>query len=443
MKGPFSFSLVTLLVFSCCSKQEARYSISVGDPLRHKEETLVSAGKKFEFGFFTTGDKGSIYLGIWYYNLLPRTIVWVARDVLLHDSCGGIRIGDDGNVEVECSNGDIIPVTSLERSDTSNRTLKLLDTGNLVLSDGISGTKVWQSFEHPSDTFLPGMKMNDGLVLTSWITPGDPRVGNYTFRQAKGVYIIKKEFAMKEFAVYWTSDDPGFYLKQNLMPNILLQMLSGSGGVSDQKSAQLPSSGKVIPLPNYNGNFTYNNSRLVMNSSGEINFYSLNNSGMWDSLWSAPESQYSPCGKFGICRENEELMCQCPPGYKPASSDDWNSGIFSGGCERVSTCSPNQTFSNILLKNVGGQVSRYDQAKEEEECKEECLNECSCVAYSFKYVTVRGAQNSIPNCFAWTSDLVFQGDGTEGALILSLRVSPSPSGQGNFFLEILHIIQLN
>lgn len=150
---------------------------------------------------------------------------------------------------------------------------------------------------------------------------------------------------------------------------------------------------------------------------------------------------YKRCGKFGICRDNDdEQMCQCPHGYEAASLEEWNSGIFSGGCERVSKCSQNQTFTNILLKNVVGQVSEY-QAMEEEECKAECLNRCSCVAYSFNSVTVTGPRKSYPNCSTWTSDLVFQSDGNEGALILSLRVSPSPSGPGNF-MEILHIIQL-
>lgn len=61
---------------------------------------------------------------------------------------------------------------------------QLLDSGNLVLKDQNNGTSresyQWQSFDHPSDTLLPGMKLgwdlNSGQerYLTSWRTTKDP-----------------------------------------------------------------------------------------------------------------------------------------------------------------------------------------------------------------------------------------------------------------------------
>ncbi|KAH6834177.1 hypothetical protein C2S53_019935 [Perilla frutescens var. hirtella] len=413
-------NLIDMESFLC----EARDSISVGDPLRG--ESLVSAGSIFELGVFSPEVNGSIYLGIWYYKLLPRTVVWVAgRAKPLPDSCGRIQIAEDVNLEVECSNGKVFSISILERSGSSNRTLQLSDSGNLVLVDGKSGDTVWQSFDEPTDTFLPGMIMNDALELVSWISPSEPGVGNYTFRQDQGVYIIQKRSS-----VYWKSDEPGLFVKQNLLHPSVYQMLTGSDGLMNQKTSQQPVNRTAIPY-NKRGAFSYNNSRLMMNSSGEIQFYRLADDGTWGLLWSAPKgpcSLYNQCGKFGICDGKDEAMCRCPQGYKASQLEDWNAGKYSGGCEAVSkTCSQNETFWNMLLMSVGGgQVTPYDQAEVEEECKKECLNDCNCVAYSFRNITVRESQKSDPNCFTWTSDLVFHGDGTGGGLNLSLRVHPSP-----------------
>jgi hypothetical protein len=75
--------------------------------------------------------------------------------------------------------------------------LKLMDSGNLVLRDEQYETTLWESFQNPIDTFLPGMKMDEELTLTSWIGYDDPGTGNYTltFKQYQGEdrYVISKK----------------------------------------------------------------------------------------------------------------------------------------------------------------------------------------------------------------------------------------------------------
>jgi hypothetical protein len=59
-----------------------------------------------------------------------------------------------------------------------------MDSGNLVLRDEQYVMTLWESFQNPADTFLPGMKMDEELTLTSWIgDDGDPGTGNFTFKQ--------------------------------------------------------------------------------------------------------------------------------------------------------------------------------------------------------------------------------------------------------------------
>lgn len=84
--------------------------------------------------------------------------------------------------------------TGLPKSSSTNRTVKLLDSGNLVLSeDDQSAMSLWESFKNPTNTFLPGMKMDENIELVSWTDPGDPRKGNFTLKLdelGEGIYTI-------------------------------------------------------------------------------------------------------------------------------------------------------------------------------------------------------------------------------------------------------------
>ncbi|XXG69584.1 hypothetical protein AAC387_Pa06g2409 [Persea americana] len=61
----------------------------------------------------------------------------------------------------------------------------LTDSGNLVLTDG-RGVILWESFDYPTSTFLPGMKLGLSLrtglswFLTSWKSVDDPAPGEFT-----------------------------------------------------------------------------------------------------------------------------------------------------------------------------------------------------------------------------------------------------------------------
>ncbi|KAJ0493283.1 putative S-locus glycoprotein [Helianthus annuus] len=62
--------------------------------------------------------------------------------------------------------------------------VQLLDSGNLVVWN--KNKMIWQSFDYPGDTHLPGMKFGNDLVtglqrsMTSWKNPDDPSVGVYS-----------------------------------------------------------------------------------------------------------------------------------------------------------------------------------------------------------------------------------------------------------------------
>ncbi|XP_012830070.1 PREDICTED: G-type lectin S-receptor-like serine/threonine-protein kinase At4g03230 isoform X1 [Erythranthe guttata] len=447
MHSPFImmyfFFIVMLLTFnrSECEGILFADTINVSTPLTDNSyDTLVSGGNRFELGFFTPQGSEKTYVGIWYYNKLniPRTVVWVANrdEPWVHPCVGVFGIADDGNIKIWCD-GDTgvgVPVSTLDTSRSSNRSLQLLDSGNLVLVDGQHDKRLWQSFDYPTDTFLPGMEMNDHTKLTCWNSSTDPGVGYYTFGRDQGVYTI-----LKRTTVHWKSGEPGpFPLLNNDLPSIVAQIfLNPDTGLNQQNSQSVRNF--ITYHNNTRPSSFYHNSRILMNSSGEIQYYnySTDGGGKWLLFWSAPQtwcSVYDSCGKFGICNNLEDKpMCQCPPGFTPTSSEHWSNGEYSEGCDRMESikCNQNQTdkFIKLTLARPGGQVLPFDQAQKRADCQKECLDNCKCEAYWYtaRNITDRDTGKPAAKCWIWTAQLEnLHGDYTDNnKLYLSLRVPSS------------------
>ncbi|XP_059639420.1 S-locus-specific glycoprotein S6-like [Cornus florida] len=153
-------------------------------------KTLVSAKEKFQLGFFSPNNSNNRYLGIWYYNIKPQTIVWVAnRNYPLNDSSGTMKIGGDGNLILFHHIESVAWSTNIKNMSSKIIVAQLQDSGNLVLRDESNGFKesyLWQRFDHPSDTWLAGMKLGWDLriglnrYLTSWKSEDDPSPGEFT-----------------------------------------------------------------------------------------------------------------------------------------------------------------------------------------------------------------------------------------------------------------------
>ena len=118
---------------------------------------------------------------------------------------GVFTIEDDGNLNLKVMDGNSINFTTGLTSlpSSSNRTtVKLLDSGNLVLSDDLSGI-LWQSFYHPTDTFLPSMMMDDNQKLNSLKSVNDPAKGNFTFKKYQSTET--NYISWKRSEMYWRS----------------------------------------------------------------------------------------------------------------------------------------------------------------------------------------------------------------------------------------------
>ncbi|KAJ4726195.1 receptor kinase 1 [Melia azedarach] len=150
-------------------------------------QTLVSAGKIFELGFFSPSMSSRRYLGIWYI-ISKSAVVWVAnRENPLTDHSRVLNISSQGILVL--LNGTKEVVWSSNTSGTAQKPIaKLLQSENLVVKDENDDSEkfLWQSFDYPSDTLLPGMKLGKNLVtglnkvISSWKDTDDPARGKFT-----------------------------------------------------------------------------------------------------------------------------------------------------------------------------------------------------------------------------------------------------------------------
>ncbi|ONI34313.1 hypothetical protein PRUPE_1G474300 [Prunus persica] len=145
-------------------------------------QTLVSSGGIFKLGLFSENFSGYHYLGIWF-TADPKKVVWVDRENPILDSSGLLQIQAGNLVLTDRRQVQLIVNSGSVAAVSTNTSATLHDTGNFVLKEVYTGTIIWQSFDLPSDTYLPGMKL--GLHTR---TPSDMLRDNQTLVSSGGLF---------------------------------------------------------------------------------------------------------------------------------------------------------------------------------------------------------------------------------------------------------------
>nr|XP_023913706.1 G-type lectin S-receptor-like serine/threonine-protein kinase At4g03230 [Quercus suber] len=432
--NPFPSSISFLYVIFLCSSHvfcSARDILKHGEWITGNDSTLVSPGGKFELGFFTPMESSSSerFVGIWYHKWDKQAVVWVAnrKQPILKGFTGKFGIAEDGNLMVldtPSYGRKSYWSTGLANSSSANRTVKLLDSGNLVLSeDGQSAISLWESFKNPTDTFLPGMKMDENIELVSWTDPGDPMNGNFTFKLDE---LGEDIYTITNITVdYWKSRISGNFLSSDKMPYFIANFLSNFSTNADSKYYK--NQAKIVPSQNYS------NARLMMDYSGELRYLIWDaTEGDWSLQWKAPEDQcsiYNACGKSGSCNNDNWFTCKCLPGSKPTDTNHWFSQNFVDGCIRNSRCdNSGSTFLSINVTQVRNPDTNLP-VNDVEECKRKCVKKCQCQAYSYVATvnsTTRVDTSTSTNlCWVWIDDLSDLQEGYENSRNIFVRVPKS------------------
>ena len=223
-------------------------------------------------------------------HINKQTVVWVANQdlPLINATTGAFGFAKDGNLQVldastEKAHWYSERYYSCDPCNTTDTIVNLTDSGNLVLYgypyESSNVTSLWESFENPTDTFLPGMLLRGDMNLTSWRDRDDPGSGSFTFMLdtagSQNAIIVNKEGT-----IYWKR------------PGWIYTLVSTREG---QTSCN------------------FKNARLVINFSGKIEYWEQSTNGTWSLVYAMPRdncSVYNVCGKFGSCNlHNYKLAC--------------------------------------------------------------------------------------------------------------------------------------
>ncbi|GJN34562.1 hypothetical protein PR202_gb23236 [Eleusine coracana subsp. coracana] len=412
--------------------------------------TIVSDGGSFALGFFSLSNSttpAKLYLGIRYYDIPQLTVVWVAnREIPATNSTSSapaLSLTNTSNLVLHDGDGRVLWTTKTNTSSSPSPTeatglgAVLLNTGNLVIRSP-NGTTLWQSFEQPSDTFLPGMKIGikyqtrSGERLVSWKAPDDPSPGPFSY---------------------------------GADPDTFLQIFTWNGARPVMRSA--PYTGYMVDSQ-YQANassFTYMavvatdediyisyslsdgapHTRYVLAYSGEFLLQIWNsNSSAWVVVRKWPNSMcnhYGYCGPYGYCDNTVAVRtCRCLDGFEPTNLQDWNRGRFSQGCRRKEALQCGDGFLAVPGVKAPDKFVHV-RNRTSQECAAECSRNCSCVAYAYADLgqSLSKSTGDGTRCLVWAGDLIdteMMSD-TAGRDTLYIRVAGLDAGAYRFHLLYL------
>ncbi|KAL7218512.1 hypothetical protein ACSBR2_011719 [Camellia fascicularis] len=409
LKIPFLFSsLFSILIISNAVDIITKTQSVTGN------NTIVSSGGSFEIGFFSPGNSGNTYLGIWYKKISVQTVVWVAnREIPLVNSSGVLTIIDPGILALVDGTGSVI-----WSPNVTGPVAQLMESGNLVVKDA-NNNSLWQSFDYPCDTLLPGMKHGKNFVtgidrmLSSWKSSDDPARGKCTYRCDPQGY-PQNIMSCGSVEVFRTGpwNGLGFSGNPNLKPNSIYTYELVYTKEEVYFHYQLISS--VV-------------SRFTLNQNGVAQRWTwVDRTQEWVIYLSAPTDTcdtYKLCGPNGNCNVGNSPVCDCLSKFVPQNQTEWISGDWSNGCVRrtMLDCHNGDGFLKYShYKMPDTRYSWFDKSMTLRECEMRCLKNCSCMAYTS--LDIRGGGSG---CLLWFDELIDMRQYSDNGQDIYIRMASS------------------
>ncbi|KAJ0053301.1 hypothetical protein Pint_02135 [Pistacia integerrima] len=257
------------------------------------DRTIVSEGGTFELGFFKPG--------------------------------GNLVLFNESRIPVWSTN-----LNSTNSTGSASIEAVLLDEGNLVLRNWSSNSSMplWQSFENPTDTWLPGMKIRrnkrtkENQLLTSWKNKEDP---------ASGLFSLGLDpSGLDQYVILWNYSEQ--YWSSGLWNGQIFSMVPEMQGKLSNCTGQMPARLGFSFGLNRDNPVTF--TLIVVHLAAAMSRLSV-----------------------------FVLVCQCQ-----------NNSLANGKSDKFL-----KIFNMVLPKKP--QSVRVGSIAE---CESTCLNNCSCTAYAYE-----------------------------------------------------------
>ena len=215
--------------------------------------------------------------------------MWVAnRNDPINDSSGVVSINQFGNLVLHDSFNRLLWSTNVSLQGTTSCVAQLQDSGNLVLIRGNNKKVLWQSFDYPTDTLLPGMRLGLNQItgldrfLTSWKSQDDPGTGDCIYKMNPN------------------GSPQAFLYKGSILQRLApwpWQTLSASARVSSGYKYDFVNKEDEVSFPYFVQDLSII-FRVVVENSGLLqNFMWNDRDFQWKELWSAPKYR---CDNYGL-----------------------------------------------------------------------------------------------------------------------------------------------
>ncbi|GKV42664.1 hypothetical protein SLEP1_g50042 [Rubroshorea leprosula] len=377
--------------FLLAAAQQGFRNVSVGDFLHADDRNVTwkSPSGDFELGFHRAPDQQDRFLlAIWFAQIPNKTIVWSAN--------GDNPVEIKSRIELT-SNGLVLRAPSGMELWWSNSTqdgtgvvshAAMLDTGNFVIT-GRNSDNIWESFQNPTDTILPGQELSLNSTLSSAFSATSYKKGRFQLRFTSESLVLNQidVDTGKPFEFYLNITD-GSRLIFNKSGYILIRKSSGS-------LVELAPNNTVPKQDSYY--------RATLGFDGVFTLYSYSKTSYggatWASSWYIPKDICAsfvnlaplgsgPCGYNSICQPNQDgrATCRCPNGFSVLNAKNPlfgcrpNYQTYPEDCNEEGSTIREDRFELSTMQFVDWPFGDYElvQSVNEIECIRSCLVDCIC-----------------------------------------------------------------
>ncbi|VVA40040.1 PREDICTED: G-type lectin S-receptor [Prunus dulcis] len=369
--------LLLASAFVAAEAQQMQSNISRDSSLSPTtNSTWLSRSGLYAFGFYRQGNGYAV--GIFLAGIPEKTVVWTAnRDDPPVSNNATLLFTGDGLTLLTAEGQNYFVKSSGSASYAS-----MLDSGNFVLYN--SGREiVWQSFDHPTDTLLPGQRLLSGNELFSAKSEADHSTGIFRLKMQNDGNLVQYPVDTPDTSVYAFYSSLTVGQGENVTLNFgadgHLYLLNRNGtNIRNVTDGGLPTDeGKLYLM------------RIDVGGIFRLYSHDLKKNAIWSVEW---ESSKDKCIPKGLCGLNSycvlidlEPDCKCLPRFKSV-----NQGNQTSGCERnfvADACinrNENFTYTMEELESTWEDDSYMSlRLSDKDDCIQGCLEDCDCEAVFF------------------------------------------------------------